>query len=121
LRAENESPGTARIRLLAVRRFASWLVAGGEIGTDLFPGIKARRVEPRGVNRSEAKPTGMAVVLGVGPIGLAQRRGGVCLAVRLCVRKVPGVVWFWRRNQDEKLEASSKPSCSAIPATDASP
>jgi site-specific recombinase XerD len=40
------APGTARIRQLAVRRFASWLTAGGEIGTDPFPGVKAPRVEP---------------------------------------------------------------------------
>lgn len=40
------APGTARIRQLAVRRFASWLTAGGEIHTDPFPGIKAPRVEP---------------------------------------------------------------------------
>lgn len=40
------SPGTARIRQLAVRRFASWLAAGGEIHTDPFPGIKAPRYEP---------------------------------------------------------------------------
>jgi integrase len=46
LRAENKSPGTARIRQLAVRRFAAWLTAGGEIHTDPFPGVKAPRVEP---------------------------------------------------------------------------
>jgi integrase len=40
------APGTARIRQLAVRRFASWLTAGGEINTDPFPGVKAPRVEP---------------------------------------------------------------------------
>jgi Phage integrase family len=40
------SPGTARIRQLAVRRFASWLTAGGEIQSDPFPGIKAPRYEP---------------------------------------------------------------------------
>lgn len=40
------SPGTARIRQLAVRRFASWLTAGGEIETDPFPGVKAPRYEP---------------------------------------------------------------------------
>lgn len=40
------APGTARIRQLAVRRFASWLSAGGEIGTDPFPGVKAPRAEP---------------------------------------------------------------------------
>ncbi|HET7517202.1 MAG TPA: tyrosine-type recombinase/integrase [Actinomycetes bacterium] len=40
------SPGTARIRQLAVRRFASWLTAGGEIHADPFPGIKAPRYEP---------------------------------------------------------------------------
>ena len=40
------APGTARIRQLAVRRFASWLTAGGEIPTDPFPGVKAPRVEP---------------------------------------------------------------------------
>ena len=40
------APGTARIRQLAVRRFASWLTAGGEIHTDPFPGVKAPRVEP---------------------------------------------------------------------------
>ncbi|MBI1351228.1 MAG: tyrosine-type recombinase/integrase [Actinomycetales bacterium] len=39
------APGTARIRQLAVRRFASWLSAGGEIRTDPFPGVKAPRVE----------------------------------------------------------------------------
>ena len=38
--------GTARIRQLAVRRFACWLTAGGEIPTDPFPGVKAPRVEP---------------------------------------------------------------------------
>lgn len=40
------TPGTARIRQLAVRRFASWLTAGGEIPTDPFPGVKAPRVVP---------------------------------------------------------------------------
>jgi integrase len=40
------APGTARIRQLAVRRFASWLTAGGEITTDPFPGVKAPRVVP---------------------------------------------------------------------------
>ena len=40
------APGTARIRQLAVRRFASWLTAGGEIQADPFPGVKAPRVEP---------------------------------------------------------------------------
>jgi site-specific recombinase XerD len=40
------APGTARIRQLAVRRFASWLTDGGEIHADPFPGIKAPRVEP---------------------------------------------------------------------------
>lgn len=40
------APGTARIRQLAVRRFAAWLTAGGEINTDPFPGVKAPRVEP---------------------------------------------------------------------------
>jgi len=40
------APGTARIRQLAVRRFASWLTAGGEIHTDPFPGIRAPHVEP---------------------------------------------------------------------------
>ena len=40
------SPGTARIRQLAVRRFAAWLTAGGEIDADPFPGVKAPRYEP---------------------------------------------------------------------------
>ena len=40
------APGTARIRQLAVRRFASWLTAGGEMHADPFPGVKAPRVEP---------------------------------------------------------------------------
>lgn len=40
------SPGTARIRQLAVRRFASWLTAGGELAADPFPGVKAPRYEP---------------------------------------------------------------------------
>jgi site-specific recombinase XerD len=40
------APGTARIRQLAVRRFAAWLTAGGEIHTDPFPGVKAPHVEP---------------------------------------------------------------------------
>jgi len=40
------APGTARVRQLAVRRFASWLTAGGEIHADPFPGVKAPRVEP---------------------------------------------------------------------------
>jgi site-specific recombinase XerD len=40
------APGTARIRQLAVRRFASWLTAGGEIHADPFPGVKAPRVDP---------------------------------------------------------------------------
>ncbi len=40
------APGTARIRQLAVRRFASWLTAGGEIHAYPFPGVKAPRVEP---------------------------------------------------------------------------
>ncbi len=38
------APGTARIRQLAVRRFAAWLTAGGEIHADPFPGVKAPRV-----------------------------------------------------------------------------
>ena len=41
--------GTARIRQLAVRRFASWLTAGGEIHTDPFPGVKTPRVVPPAV------------------------------------------------------------------------
>lgn len=40
------APGTARIRQLAVRRFAAWLTAGGELQDDPFLGIKAPRVEP---------------------------------------------------------------------------
>ena len=40
------SPGTARIRQLAVRRFAAWLTAGGEIAADPFPGVRAPRYEP---------------------------------------------------------------------------
>jgi site-specific recombinase XerD len=40
------APGTARIRQQAVRRFAAWLTAGGELPTDPFPGVKAPRVEP---------------------------------------------------------------------------
>jgi integrase len=40
------APGTARIRQQAVRRFAFWLIAGGEIPADPFPGVKAPRVEP---------------------------------------------------------------------------
>jgi site-specific recombinase XerD len=40
------APGTARIRQLAVRRFASWLAAGREITADPFPGVKAPRVVP---------------------------------------------------------------------------
>ncbi|MBI1351216.1 MAG: tyrosine-type recombinase/integrase [Actinomycetales bacterium] len=40
------APGTARIRQLAVRRFACWLTAGGEIHADPFPGVKAPHVEP---------------------------------------------------------------------------
>lgn len=40
------APGTARIRQQAVRRFATWLTAGGEIPANPFPGIKAPRVEP---------------------------------------------------------------------------
>jgi integrase len=40
------APGTARIRQLAVRRFACWLSAGREITADPFPGIKAPHVEP---------------------------------------------------------------------------
>ena len=40
------APGTARIRQLAVRRFACWLTAGGEIHADPFPGVKAPRVVP---------------------------------------------------------------------------
>jgi len=40
------SPGTARIRQLAVRRFACWLTAGGEIDADPFPGVKAPHYEP---------------------------------------------------------------------------
>lgn len=46
------APGTARIRQLAVRRFASWLTAGGEIDTDPFPGVKAPGVERRWSSRS---------------------------------------------------------------------
>ncbi|NUQ87620.1 MAG: hypothetical protein HOQ43_04045, partial [Glycomyces artemisiae] len=38
--------GTARIRQLAVRRFATWLTAGGEFHADSFPGVKAPRYEP---------------------------------------------------------------------------
>jgi site-specific recombinase XerC len=40
------APSTARIRQQAVRRFASWLTAGGELPADPFPGVKAPRVEP---------------------------------------------------------------------------
>jgi site-specific recombinase XerD len=40
------APGTARIRQQAVRRFASWLTAGGELPADPFPGVKAPCVEP---------------------------------------------------------------------------
>jgi integrase len=40
------APGTARIRQQAVRRFAAWLTAGGELHADPFPGVKAPRVEP---------------------------------------------------------------------------
>jgi integrase len=40
------APGTARIRQQAVRRFATWLTAGGELRADPFPGVKAPRVEP---------------------------------------------------------------------------
>jgi site-specific recombinase XerD len=40
------APGTARIRQLAVRRFACWLTAGGEIQAYPFPGVKAPHVEP---------------------------------------------------------------------------
>ena len=40
------APGTARIRQLAVRRFASWLATGGEIHADPFPGVTAPHVEP---------------------------------------------------------------------------
>lgn len=40
------APGTARIRQQAVRRFASWLTAAGELPADPFPGVKAPRVEP---------------------------------------------------------------------------
>ena len=36
----------ARIRQQAVRRFAAWLTAGGELHADPFPGVKAPRVEP---------------------------------------------------------------------------
>jgi len=39
------APGTARIRQQAVRRFATWLTAGGELRADPFPGVKAPRVE----------------------------------------------------------------------------
>ena len=45
------APGTARIRQLAMRRFAAWLTAGGEIRTDPFPGVKAPCVEPPLVER----------------------------------------------------------------------
>lgn len=40
------APGTARIRQLAVRRFAAWLTAGGEIPADPLPGVKAPGVDP---------------------------------------------------------------------------
>lgn len=40
------APATARIRHQAVRRFAAWLTAGGELPDDPFPGIKGPRVEP---------------------------------------------------------------------------
>lgn len=43
---DGSSPGTARIRQLAVCRFAFWLTAGGEIHADPFPGVKAPRYEP---------------------------------------------------------------------------
>ncbi|WP_085871726.1 MULTISPECIES: tyrosine-type recombinase/integrase [unclassified Nocardioides] len=39
------APGTARIRQQAVRRFATWLTAGGDIPSDPFPGVKAPRVQ----------------------------------------------------------------------------
>jgi integrase len=39
-------PAPPRIRQHAVRRFACWLTAGGEIHTNPFPGVKAPRVEP---------------------------------------------------------------------------
>jgi hypothetical protein len=40
------APGTARIRQQAVRRFGSWLTAGGELDAEPFPGVKAPHVEP---------------------------------------------------------------------------
>lgn len=40
------APATARIRQQAVRRFAGWLTAGGELPADPFPGVKAPRVDP---------------------------------------------------------------------------
>lgn len=40
------APATARTRHQAVRRFAAWLTAAGELQTDPFPGIKGPRVEP---------------------------------------------------------------------------
>ncbi|WP_246000303.1 tyrosine-type recombinase/integrase [Nocardioides pocheonensis] len=39
------APGTARIRQQAVRRFATWLTAGGDIPSNPFPGMKAPRVQ----------------------------------------------------------------------------
>ena len=43
--------GAARIRQLAVRRFASWLTAGGEIHTDPFPGFGKPSPPLTGVRR----------------------------------------------------------------------
>jgi integrase len=71
------APGTARIRQLAVRRFACWLTAGGEIGSDPFPGIKAPHVEPPLVEPlTDAELRALIATCAVpdGPAGALHRR-----------------------------------------------
>lgn len=39
------APGTARIRQLAVRRFAAWLIAAGHLAADPFLGVRAPKLD----------------------------------------------------------------------------
>jgi len=73
--------GTARIRQQAVRRFANWLAAGGDIPANPFPGMKAPRVqtplvEPFSDNELRALIGTCAITDADAPLGqtLHQRR-----------------------------------------------